>query len=346
MKSLVLLVAILVITAVAFSNYVGIALAANRSEGAIPQTGDLCGGTGGNGQIVNVANNEFTIKRNDDGSNQLIHLTNQATIKTLTGSVSLSKLKKGDRVTLVGGPNKDGSFTADKVVLCSGDQENRAGRAASLTIRKENTNYKKVNTVINIATIFFITSLWFAIALFLRLKRKKSLVYMLFFTIFYVYLYKVLDYTLLQFQSLLLLKQFVPHLLLNGISAGKNINLIPIVTLKLEDVRTSLLNILLMMPFGFGLPFIVHFRMKKVVIAGFLLSLTIEFLQFITGYMAHITFRIADVNDLLFNTVGAAIGYMLFIGFMQTYRQLFHRSKVSPNPILRYIAELPQGNGN
>jgi pectate lyase len=88
------------------------------APGEIPQSGDLCGGTGGNGQIVSVGNNEFTMKRNDDGSDQVVHLTGQATIKTSAGSASLSDLKIGYRVTLVGGPNPDGSFTADFVVVC------------------------------------------------------------------------------------------------------------------------------------------------------------------------------------------------------------------------------------
>ena len=90
------------------------------APGEIPQSGDLCGGTGGNGQIVSVGNNEFTIKRNDDGSDQVVHLTGQATVKTSAGSASLSDLKIGYRVTLVGGPNPDGSFTADTVVVCNG----------------------------------------------------------------------------------------------------------------------------------------------------------------------------------------------------------------------------------
>ena len=90
------------------------------APGEIPQSGDLCGGTGGNGQIVSVGNNEFTIKRNDDGSDMLVHLTGQATIKTSAGSASLSDLKIGYRVTLVGGPNPDGSFTARTVVVCNG----------------------------------------------------------------------------------------------------------------------------------------------------------------------------------------------------------------------------------
>jgi hypothetical protein len=86
----------------------------------IPQSGDLCDGTGGNGQIVSVGNNEFTIKRNDDGSDQVIHLTGQAAIQTSAGSASLSDMKIGYRVTLVGGPNPDGSFNADTVVVYNG----------------------------------------------------------------------------------------------------------------------------------------------------------------------------------------------------------------------------------
>jgi hypothetical protein len=90
------------------------------APGEIPQSGDLCGGTGGIGQIVSVGNNEFTIKRNDDGSNLVVHLTSQATIKTSAGSTSLSDLKIGWSVTLAGSKNPDGSFTAGIVVVCNG----------------------------------------------------------------------------------------------------------------------------------------------------------------------------------------------------------------------------------
>jgi hypothetical protein len=85
------------------------------TPGEIPQSEDLCGGTG---QIVSVGTNEFTMKRNDDGRDQVVHLAGQAVIKTSAGSISLSDLKVGYRVTLVGGPNPDGSFTADTVVVC------------------------------------------------------------------------------------------------------------------------------------------------------------------------------------------------------------------------------------
>ncbi len=89
---------------------------------------DLCGGTGGNGQIVSVGNNTFTIERNDSGT-QIINLADQATIETSSGPASASDLKTGDRVTLVGGPNSDGSFTAEAVFVCNAPgPETRSGQ--------------------------------------------------------------------------------------------------------------------------------------------------------------------------------------------------------------------------
>ena len=196
----------------------------------------------------------------------------------------------------------------------------------------------------NLLTVLFLGLIWIGIVTFLRLKKMKILIYLITFTIFYVYLFKVLDYTLFQFQSLLLLKYFMPDLILNGQNAGKNMNLIPLVTLIPQDLKTSLLNILLLVPFGFGLPFITNLRMKKIVGIGALFSIVIEFLQLVTGFMAKITFRIADINDVIFNTVGVAIGYILFVGFVRIYRHISHKWEKSTNPILRYIAELPQIN--
>ena len=164
--------------------------------------------------------------------------------------------------------------------------------------------------------------IWAGIITFLGLKKKKSFVYLLFFTLFYVYIVTVLDYTLFQFQSLILLKHFMPGLILNGLAAGKSTNLIPLITLTSHDLKTSLLNILLMIPFGFGLTLITNFRMKKVVGMGVLLSIVIELLQLITGLIAKTTFRVADINDVIFNTAGVLIGYVLFVGFLHVYPRI------------------------
>ena len=195
---------------------------------------------------------------------------------------------------------------------------------------------------LDLLAVLLFALIWICIVTFLWLKKKKSLVYLIFFTIFYVYIVKVLDYTLFQFQSLILLKHFMPDLILNGQAAGQDMNLIPLITLTPQDLKTSLLNILLLIPFGFGLPFIMDFRMKKIVVIGALFSIVIEFLQLITGRVAKITFRIADINDVIFNTVGVAIGYILFVGFVRIYRHISHNWEISAYPILRYIAERPQ----
>jgi glycopeptide antibiotics resistance protein len=134
----------------------------------------------------------------------------------------------------------------------------------------------------------------------------------------------------------------MPNLLLNGQTAGKEMNLIPLMTLAPQDLKTSLLNILLLIPFGFGLPFITNYRMKKIVVLGALFSIGIELLQLITGYMAKMTFRIADINDVIFNTLGVIIGYLLFMVFVRIYRRICRNGEMAANPILRYIAERPQ----
>ena len=191
-------------------------------------------------------------------------------------------------------------------------------------------------------TLLLFVLIWLGMLAFHRLKKKKTFIHLLFFTIFYIYIVKVLDYTVIQFQSLIILKHFTPNLILHGVAAGKSLNLIPLITLTPKDLTTSLLNILLMIPFGFGLPFVTDYRMKRVVVAGALFSIVIELLQLITGLMAHITFRIADINDVIFNTIGVVIGYILFVGFVRTYRNVAKSRKISTHPLSLHIHNRPQ----
>jgi len=133
----------------------------------------------------------------------------------------------------------------------------------------------RVVTQFHLLTALLVVVAWLGIVTYMRLRRHSSIVYVLFVTIFYVYIVKVIDYALFQFQSLLILKHFMPGLLLNGQSAEQSLNLVPLVTLSPADLRTSLLNILLLVPFGFGLPFLTGWRMKKVVCVGALFSIAI-----------------------------------------------------------------------
>lgn len=92
-------------------------------------------------------------------------------------------------------------------------------------------------------------------------------------------------------------------------------NLIPIIDIVSDPIAyivNTLLNILLFMPLGFLMPVIwkEYRSMKKTVLFGFGVSVMIELLQMFT-------FRLTDIDDLIFNTIGAVAGYYIYILFLK-----------------------------
>ena len=73
------------------------------------------------------------------------------------------------------------------------------------------------------------------------------------------------------------------------------------------NIIEYILNIILFMPFGFLTPFICkkELNLYKIIIKGFSFSLLIELSQLLNN-------RSFDINDLILNTLGAVIGYVLF----------------------------------
>lgn len=96
----------------------------------------------------------------------------------------------------------------------------------------------------------------------------------------------------------------LPHLL--KMSFEPRLHLIPIVGMR-EDFINSVLNVILFLPLGVFLPMLYdRFKSaKNVAIYGFFMSLTIEVLQLFN-------MCITDVNDLITNTLGAVLGYLLW----------------------------------
>lgn len=84
------------------------------------------------------------------------------------------------------------------------------------------------------------------------------------------------------------------------------INLIPFNNLSSSNILGMVLNIIMLIPFGAFLPiYFKKFRkLSSTVIAGALMSLTIEVLQLFV-------FRATDINDLIMNTLGALVGYFV-----------------------------------
>ncbi|MBA3927351.1 VanZ family protein [Listeria rustica] len=81
-------------------------------------------------------------------------------------------------------------------------------------------------------------------------------------------------------------------------------------------------NILLFVPLGFSLPIIVKkFSWKKVVLTGFLISLSIELGQWLLGLYLGYNYRATDIDDLIFNTIGTFLGVLLFNSMQSILRK-------------------------
>ena len=89
------------------------------------------------------------------------------------------------------------------------------------------------------------------------------------------------------------------------IRIDQNINLVPFAYM-FSDHRNSLLNVLLFVPLGFLLP-VLWKRFRSLLwtgLFGLSFSLSIELLQLLT-------LRATDVNDLMTNTTGTILGWLL-----------------------------------
>jgi glycopeptide antibiotics resistance protein len=85
------------------------------------------------------------------------------------------------------------------------------------------------------------------------------------------------------------------------------------------DIVAYFLNILLFAPFGFFYPFVWQNanKLKYTVLSGFSFSLLIELSQLLNN-------RQTDVDDLLMNTLGTLIGYLMFSVFIRVTKRTVH----------------------
>ncbi|TYS89988.1 VanZ family protein [Rossellomorea aquimaris] len=72
-------------------------------------------------------------------------------------------------------------------------------------------------------------------------------------------------------------------------------------------------NILLFIPLGLALPILFPTIKKgKVIVIGFLISLSIELIQYMAGFFLGFNYRSFDVDDLMTNTLGTVIGLFVY----------------------------------
>ncbi|OCI30782.1 VanZ family protein [Oerskovia enterophila] len=90
---------------------------------------------------------------------------------------------------------------------------------------------------------------------------------------------------------------------------GSHLAVVPFADYEIAD---AVMNVLVFVPVGVLVPLLVpRASWRKVMVAAAVLSLTIEVTQLVTAHLVG-GGHIADVNDLLFNVTGGAVGFAVF----------------------------------
>lgn len=134
-------------------------------------------------------------------------------------------------------------------------------------------------------------------------KRKLSLRDYIFEFVFVVYilsvlvLFEILPINISDFKAVSITPSILPFLTALGDGGGLSDRLIAI-----------LLNIVFFIPFGFLYPLIVQNkkgRVRNIALISALFSLSIEIMKYFTG-------RHFDIDNIIFNIVGAIAGYYIY----------------------------------
>jgi glycopeptide antibiotics resistance protein len=175
-----------------------------------------------------------------------------------------------------------------------------------------------------------------SIAILAAWWRKRSLSYVFFFTIFSIYLAIALTQLIFPFYIRKSGDDWPFRL---------NLNLIPFDFGDCSQLPRNCLiqawqNILLTMPFGFGLRFLTRFRARSIFWMALVVGLSTEGMQLVLCLTLQSGFHVIDINDTLLNAFGVLIGYAAFIIFAWLYRTLLARFQICPTGIFAYVSEV------
>lgn len=153
-----------------------------------------------------------------------------------------------------------------------------------------------------------------------KIGRKRPAAYFIWVYIFLFYLWMVFQVTGIGLLGDVLRKD-------NGLFVGA-INFIPFDSLGIGFV----LNIVMCMPLGFLLPFIWKECRKcgKTVLVGACFSMMIEFTQLFNN-------RATDIDDLIANTCGALIGYLIWKVFAKIFGERLRSASEEKYEAIIYI---------
>jgi glycopeptide antibiotics resistance protein len=87
-------------------------------------------------------------------------------------------------------------------------------------------------------------------------------------------------------------------------------------------------NVVLTIPFGFGINFLGQVKPRKILWLAFAVGFGFEFSQLIISLIFRSGFRSIDINDVMLNALGVLLGYALFIIFAWVYLKFGDHFKI------------------
>jgi glycopeptide antibiotics resistance protein len=172
-------------------------------------------------------------------------------------------------------------------------------------------NFSRTDLLVGLAIL--------ALLLPLLWRRKHRFAYLLAFSLFWFYLLFVVSEIIFP---------LTPDTGLPGF------NLIPFnLGCSLSDyfcLRNFIANILLTMPFGFGINFLVSLSPKSYLWLAPAVGLGLELSQLAASLAFQSSFHVADINDSILNAIGVLLGYAVFRMLGWLYRSLTDVTNARP----------------
>lgn len=167
-------------------------------------------------------------------------------------------------------------------------------------------------------------------------RRRRSLSFLLFFSLFWFYLLAVAS---------VILFPIVINTDYSGEISKPSINLVPFYFQGcFRDaglcLRGILENIALTIPFGFGMSFLCRVKPKNIPCIALGVGIALELSQLIISMVFQSSFRAVDINDTILNSAGVLIGYALFRLFAWFYLTITDHFKIRHSMIFADIYEV------
>ncbi|WPP41853.1 VanZ family protein [Paenibacillus hunanensis] len=148
---------------------------------------------------------------------------------------------------------------------------------------------------------------------------RKPVSWLLVAGLFGIYMLNVIRYTFFPFPIHSQLIELMRTAM--GEHGMVRLNLIPFHSQYYSSIfqdKSNYLNIVMTVPYGILLPLLIPMHRKRMLLYALGIGVTIEVLQGLLNLVLGYTYRTVDINDVIFNFIGAMIGWELLRLLCQT----------------------------